>query len=251
MITTTPLQRFLLGLLLFLGSCAAHAQADPPGRVARLNHFEGSVSYAPAGSDDWAYAELNRPLTTGDRLWADQDTRAELHAGSNVLRLGSNTNLEILNLNDDITQLKLAQGTLNLRVRDLPPGQIFEIDTANLAFVVREPGEYRLDVAPDGSMTTVRSFRGSGTAYGDGSEYPLQAPQLVSFSGTDLVQVAGTDNPSRDRFDDWALQRDRQEDQSYAARYVPRDVVGYEQLDNYGSWMDTNDYGPVWIPRVT
>ncbi|MBX3667268.1 MAG: hypothetical protein KF778_02610 [Rhodocyclaceae bacterium] len=249
MTTFTILQQRLLGLALFLICGTALAQADPPGRVARLNHFDGSVTFAPAGTDDWAYAELNRPLTTGDRIWADQGARAELHAGSSALRLGSNTSLEILNLGDDITQLKLAQGTLNLRVRDLRPGQPFEIDTPNLAFVLHEPGEYRLDVAPDGSMTTVRVQRGSGRAYGDGNEYPIAAPQLVSFTGTGLIQIAATDYPPRDAFDDWAQQRDRIEDQSYAARYLPREVVGYEQLDSYGNWLDTNDYGPVWIPR--
>ncbi|MFZ0536560.1 MAG: hypothetical protein WAM47_06850, partial [Candidatus Sulfotelmatobacter sp.] len=49
-------------------------QDDPPARVARLGYMEGSVSFQPAGEDDWVGAVPNRPMTTGDKLWADQDS---------------------------------------------------------------------------------------------------------------------------------------------------------------------------------
>ena len=46
------------------------ASADPPSRVARLGFASGAVSFSPAGEEDWVQATINRPLTTGDRLWA-------------------------------------------------------------------------------------------------------------------------------------------------------------------------------------
>jgi len=69
---------------------------DPPGRVARLNYMEGSVSFQPGGENDWVTAVLNRPLVTGDNLWADEDSRAELHVGSTALRLGPETGITLL-----------------------------------------------------------------------------------------------------------------------------------------------------------
>ncbi len=71
-------------MLFLCGSIHALAQADPPSRVARLNLMEGSISYLPSGGgqNDWTAATLNRPLTIGARLWADQNSRAELHIGS-------------------------------------------------------------------------------------------------------------------------------------------------------------------------
>jgi hypothetical protein len=57
------------------------ADLDPPGRVAKLNYLEGSVSFQPGGENDWVSAALNRPLATGDNLWADEDSRAEVQAG--------------------------------------------------------------------------------------------------------------------------------------------------------------------------
>ncbi len=58
---------FSAGLLLAF-STPAMADDDPPGRVARLNYIQGSVSFQPAGESDWVQANPNRPLTTGDGI---------------------------------------------------------------------------------------------------------------------------------------------------------------------------------------
>ncbi|WP_296226098.1 DUF6600 domain-containing protein [Ralstonia sp. UBA689] len=236
-------------VLLVCGAQAALA-ADPASRVARLSDFSGAVSFAPAGSDDWAGATLNRPLTTGDRLWSDQGSRTELHVGSTALRLGQNTGATLVDLDDRNTQVKLTQGALSVRVRALPPDQTVEIDTPNLAFTPQAPGEYRLDVAPDGSSTTVTVWHGDGTAYGDNRSVPLSAGQQIRFGGTDLAEAGGMDNPNRDAFDHWAESRDAREDASISARYVGREMTGYEALDGYGSWREEDGYGAVWVPSA-
>ena len=84
---------------------------DPPGRVARLNYMQGSVSFRPAGEDDWVTAVANRPMVTGDDLWADDNSRAEVHVGSAAIRLGPKTGITFLNLDDTTTQIRLAQGS--------------------------------------------------------------------------------------------------------------------------------------------
>ena len=81
-------------------TASAASAIDPPGRVARLNYFDGSVTLEPAGATDWSYAELNRPLTTGDQLWVDNGARGELHVGSTALRLGQQTALSIVDIDD-------------------------------------------------------------------------------------------------------------------------------------------------------
>src|SRR5579862_780364 len=77
---------------------------DPPGRVARLNYLNGSVSFRPAGESDWDSANLNRPMTTGDSLWTEPGSRAEMHIGSAAIRLGDNTGFSFLNLDDRTVQ---------------------------------------------------------------------------------------------------------------------------------------------------
>src|SRR5262249_39976428 len=106
-----------LAILATLFSLSASAQDqysdDPPSRVARLGYMEGSVSFQPAGEDEWVEAVPNRPITTGDRLWADQDSRAEVELGSASIRLSSNTGFSFLNLDDDTVQIDLSSGSID------------------------------------------------------------------------------------------------------------------------------------------
>ena len=43
--------------------------------------------------------------------------------------------------------------------------------------------------------------------------------------------------------------RDRRWDRSASARYVSPEVVGFADLDQYGTWRPAADYGHVWFPR--
>ncbi|MFZ1205278.1 MAG: DUF6600 domain-containing protein, partial [Candidatus Acidiferrales bacterium] len=224
-------------------------QADPPGRVARLNYIQGSVSLQPAGTQDWIDANPNRPLTTGDNLWADQDSRGELHVGSSVLRLSGQTGISFLNLNDQVTQLQLAQGSLYVRVRELGEGEAFEVDTPNLAFSILRPGQYRVNVDPNGGATIIEVWGGSGSVTGGGQAFTLNPGQAFSFSGTDQLTYDAQPLPGRDDFDSWCASRDQREDQSASARYVSRDVIGYNDLDDYGAWSNDPQYGSVWVPN--
>ena len=117
--------------------------ADPPARVGRLDFSQGSVSFRPAGEDDWVNSVPNRPMVTGDDLWADENSRAEVHVGSTALRLGAKTGITFLALDDHTTQIRLAQGSLILRVRHVDDDDSYEVDTPNLAFSLLQPGTYR------------------------------------------------------------------------------------------------------------
>src|ERR1700732_566432 len=88
----------LAGLLLFIAPKARADEADPPTRVARISYLDGSVSFQPSGTVEWAAAGENRPVTIGDKIWTDKDSRGELQAGQAPLHLGSMTALSFLNL---------------------------------------------------------------------------------------------------------------------------------------------------------
>src|SRR5260370_7362828 len=107
----------LLGIALVVALVAAQRPAadddDPPSRVARLSYSHGTVSFNPGGTDDWVSAVVNRPITTGDKLWTDNGARAELHIGSAAIRLSSNTGFSFLNLHDLIAQIPITQRTLH------------------------------------------------------------------------------------------------------------------------------------------
>jgi hypothetical protein len=240
----------LLALIAF-AFCAAFslsASADPPSRVARLAYITGAVSFSPAGENDWLKAPINSPLTIGDRLWVERDARAELQVGNAAIRLGGGTSAALLNLDDRTAQVQLSQGTLNVRVHRLSSGQIFEVDTPNLAFSIRKPGTYRVEVDFAGDATTVTVRNGQGEVFGDSAAYIVDAGQSYRFTGTDLGDYESGNVARNDDFDRWSSERDLLSERSVSARYVSSDVIGYEDLDNYGAWRVVSDYGNVWVP---
>jgi hypothetical protein len=229
----------------------AQAQAqfvDPPTRVARLNYVQGAVSFQPAGEQDWLEADINRPLTTGDNLWADKDSRGEIHIGATAIRLSSETGISFLNLDDRTVQLQLAQGTIEVHLRRLEPGNAFEIDTPNLAFTLAASGEYRITTDPDGNSTVIIVREGAGQVTGAGESYDLAAGQQYIFNGTDQLTFDAQAAPEFDGFEDWCQAQDQRENSSASARYVSRDVDGYYDLDGNGAWQTDPDYGAVWVP---
>ncbi len=233
------------------GQDPAQAQAqivDPPTRVARLNYVQGAVSFQPAGEQDWLEADINRPLTTGDNLWADKDSRGEIHIGATSIRLSSDTGISFLNLDDRTVQLQLPQGTIEVHLRRLEPGNAFEIDTPNLAFTLAASGEYRIQADPDGNSTSIIVREGAGQVTGAGESYDLTAGQQNIFNGTDQLSFNAQAAPEFDDFEDWCQAQDQRENSSASARYVSRDVDGYYDLDGNGDWQTDPDYGAVWVP---
>jgi len=226
-------------------------QQDPPGRVARLSYVSGQVSFSPQGTDDWVSAVLNRPITTGDKLWIDQNSRAELHIGSSVARLGDMTGFSFLNLDDHTTQIRLTEGTANLHVIRLGENETIEIDTPNLAFSVLRPGHYRVNVNEAGDTSIINVRDGEGEVTGGGSAYTLHPGDQGIFTGTDTLNSDVEPLPGEDSFDVWCNERDLREEHSAARRYVSDDVIGYEDLDDYGGWRPVPEYGTVWFPHVT
>lgn len=228
-------------------SCAF--AADPPGRAARLNYMSGQVSIQPGGANDWVAGNLNRPLTSGDRIWADRDSRAEVQLGAAVIRLNSNTSVTLANVSDNAVQIQVDEGTLNLHVMKLYRGEIYEIDTPNLAFTVAKSGDYRFDVNNAGDTTSVTVWKGKGDVTGDGPVTHLEANQRATFSNGRSLQRYFNNSPGMDGFDDWCHVRAQREDQSASLRYVSPYAVGYSDLDDYGYWQTISPYGPVWVPR--
>lgn len=240
---------FLTGLAML--ACSTMAVADPPSRVARLGYLSGTVSFSPAGESDWVKAAINRPLSPGDRLWTDGDSvaRAEIQVGGAMIRMDHGTSVAILNLDDRIAQLQVTQGSLNIRVWRLEPDQVFEVDTPNLAFSLRQPGQYRIDIDPENNTTSIIVREGKGEAWGEDAAYMIEAQQSYRFSGTGLHDYQPVSVQRLDDFDRWANNRDRSYDNSRSARYVSSDVVGYQDLDANGSWRVDPDYGNVWVPH--
>jgi hypothetical protein len=237
----------------FAGAALADDSADdldPPERVARVDIVEGAAAFQLAGTDEWNTDMANRPFTTGDKLWVDAGARADLHLGATAIRMGAETALQLLNAGDRATQLGLTGGSLNLRVRYLSPDESFEVDTPNLSVSILAPGEYRIDVDDTGTITSVAVFGGQVGIVGQAQDFTLQAREFGEFRGANELAVDFEDLPAPDAFDRWATLLDQREDQALTANFVSRDVTGYADLDDAGTWQTDPSEGPVWVPTV-
>lgn len=244
------LRTAMLAALALLSWTACADDADPPGRAARLSDAQGSVSLQPAGVQDWTQAALNRPLTTGDRLWSDADSRAELDMGAAVLRLGTMTGICFLNLDDTSAQIQLTAGTLIVRVRDLREGDNYEVDTPNIAVTLQQAGEYRFEVNEAGDATVVKVSEGLAQAAGGGLLVQVGTQQRFTFTGTGEVTADAAGLGAPDDLDAWSAVRERQLEDSPSREYVADDVAGTQDLDDNGQWQQTEQYGYVWTPTV-
>ncbi len=244
--------RVITALFAVLMSAAAiAAEDDPPGRVARVNLLDGSGAMEAAGTDEWVDDLLNRPLTGGDKVWIEAGSRAEMHIGSSALRLGARTALQILTIDDRGVRLR-ADRRVAERAHSLR-------STPTTASKSRHrPVRSRCcSPAATGSMSTIAT-RGRSWRYGVGAPRRAAVPGSGSCTATRPSTLTGDDDPaprlaaagSPDSLDLWAEERDHREDESRTARYVSRDVVGYEELDGYGDWVVEPDYGSVWYPQV-
>jgi hypothetical protein len=227
-----------------------YGEDNPPARVARVSYLKGDVSFLRAGVEQWSAAALNFPVTTGDRIYTDKNASAELEVGSYAVRLASSTDLTVTNLNDQIMQLGLEQGTLRVSVYELPSGNTVEVDTPNGALTVQGQGTYRIDTDADGGRSVVSVNSGSLEITGPGVSQTLQAGQAVKLSGHDPIEATSIPMPGLDSFDKWSEGRDKRLGSSASAKYVSRGIPGYADLDDYGHWEEVAEYGPIWYPPV-
>jgi hypothetical protein len=238
----------LIGLATAHYARAQEPVVDPPGRVARLSLMDGDVSVAPAGTEEWADGVLNRPITSGDRLAVGADGRAELQIGTASVHLDRSTSFEFIELDDDIMQMSLTEGVATVRVRTLGDREKIQLETPNATVHFNHPGDYTVQVDPATDRTIVRTRNGEAEVTGASKSFRVRAEEEGTFTGLDgLTADIGRITP-RTPFESWANDRDRRGDNSESARYVSREVVGYEDLDGHGEWINEPSYGYVWRP---
>ena len=235
-------------LALFVHS--AHAQNDPPGRVARLSEVNGQVWLLSADSDEWVSAVRNQPVTTGDRLATEAGARAELQVGSTTLRVDASSELEVARLDDDHLSLQLHSGGAYARLRDSAEAGEFDLTTDAGRFRALRAGRYRFDRLGNSSHLTV--YDGQAVYEGQNSALTVNPGQHAEFwiDANNVAQYAMS-GPYNDAFAAWINERDRAVvAQAPAYQYVSPEMTGAEDLDRYGTWEQTPEYGVLWAPSV-
>jgi hypothetical protein len=210
--------------------------------------MDGDVSVAPAGTEEWADGVLNRPITSGDRLSVGADGRAELQVGTASVHLDRSSTFEFIELDDDIMQMSLTEGVATVRVRTLGDREKIQLETPNATVHFNHPGDYTVEVDPQTDRTIVRTRNGEAEVTGGSKSFRVRADEQGTFTGLDGLTADIDRITPRTPFESWANDRDRRGDNSESAKYVSREVVGYEDLDGQGEWINEPSYGYVWRP---
>ncbi|NOT60001.1 MAG: hypothetical protein HOP19_07220 [Acidobacteria bacterium] len=269
----------LLVLLMALPAVAQNSQTPTDNsnaaqrtlRVARISLLEGDVNYQ-RGDDkntDWFDATINTALEERDQLFSGRNGRAEMQLnGRTLVRLDRETNVRIAQFNTSTVQLSQAVGTATYRVDNLDRRQFqvydvaqgsiddplhFEVDTPAVAITFTKEGLYRINVRDDGT-TELIVRKGQAEIYNQElGTIQVKSGRRILIEGRDVgyYQIAKLND--KDEWDRW---NDRREDDFNArvndnrsSRYVPVSVAGSYDLDNYGDWYETPEYGYVWSPR--
>lgn len=268
------------GAILFFRHTEPKVDAQVMPRAARLERMDGNVDIAQALNQvdndqlTWADASVNAPLTVGQRIFARDNSHAEIaFTGRNYARLNPNTALDVLSLADQRTQLALRNGSAVFDVGDLTNGELYEVATPCGAVDFMQPGLYQLGIGDDGN-TTISVLNGlaqvvglAGTSEINKGEVLTLAAQVAEqavmskiapeAAGNILDTYYGSRYPNKydgryRNYDTYLSDPDYYDSysQSPSYDYLAEDIPGLYDLDEYGDWQDVNGYGRCWAPRV-
>lgn len=230
-------------LLLALAAPGAAVLAEPPALVGRIAAVQGLVTVRADGvaGDDDGQSLLNWPVTGASRITTGRGASAGWRAGSAAVRLGGDTELDVVTLDEDSFSLRLNRGRVGVRIDhpDMLPG--FVLQTAQARVQLQQPGSLRVDAPADASTSVVAVLAGVARVEGAGVSVTVAAGSQAEVGPLD-VRVGAL---APDAFDDWVAAAP-----AAAPRYVPDAITGYEELDRYGNWRVDAEYGPLWLPLV-
>lgn len=229
-------------LLLFASSLVL---ADPPARVGRLAVVENSVNFRLDRNDQGSPASINWPISSGALLETGRNGRSEVWVGSSAFRLAPDSQLEFPVVDDRQVLLRLNSGSLTVSILDREQSEDILVETPEGRISFASPGRYRIDVLADHSELSAQA--GQAAFIDAQRNIAVVAGQKASLYGGGQVRLA-RDN-DQDAFDYWVAERENAALASTTRRYVSPAMTGYQDLDAYGDWNSTSEYGAVWYPR--
>ena len=177
-----------------------------------LSLMEGAVSIRPAAGDTWAIPDTNVVLGSGDRLWVDSVGHLEVEFGSTTIRLASETELDLVQVDTNEMQLLLPQGSIDYRLREIDTARSYEVDAPNAAIFLEQNGEYRIDVSTNGDTTRLVTWSGHAQVAAAGRTFPVDSGQMVYVRGDSTTGYQIMPAGPLDAFDLWARDRNMREE---------------------------------------
>jgi len=231
-------------------SSVAQAQSEPPGRVGRLAFTNGTVSFHDNEQSEWAPAVVNTPLSTGDSLWTEANARSEISLAGTRIRMAGATELDMLAVDDTQTRLQVDQGRIDVKTQTMDPSQPYQIVTPRGTISLLQQGDYYVEAGSTQDPTQIGVRSGAAQIQGLNGQVlavrPGEVGEVTGDAATPQLRTIHSAPPAQPTA--WA-DRDRQISYDQPPQYLTAGVTGYEDLNQYGTWVDDSSYGNVWIPR--
>jgi hypothetical protein len=175
--------------------------------------------------------------------------RAEVQLDyANVLRLDQSDEVKIADLTQKHIQIQLASGLIDYTVFKGSEANV-EIDTPNMAVIPLGEGVYRIEIGAD-SQTQLTVRKGRAQVSTQEGSTTVEKGQVIYVRGTDNPEYQIANAAPNDEWDTWNNDRNRKIEQAQSWQYTNQYYTGAQDLDQYGQWENTPDYGNVWTPNV-
>ncbi len=243
----------------FIGAAApARAQDDAggppagaPPAVARLSVVDGQVALKHGDSADQASASENAPVVAGDYITTGNDGHAEVQLDSaNLIRAGADTQVRFTQLDgaNDVTQL--AQGSLELRVFATGQDNV-RVQTPSVDVEPSQAGAYLITVTSDGNTQVTARSGSVAVVTPQGTQEVDPGRTMVVTGAANDPQYQYIDEVAQSDIEAWGDQRDQMlaAGESAQSQYVPSDMTGSADLNQYGNWVNIPGYGDAWVPN--
>ena len=266
---------------------AQEQPGDPPARVGRLAQISGTVSFHTSDQDQWGRASLNYPITSGNSFWTEPQANAALEVGANRLYLGGSTEFDLATLNEKSLVASMPRGAAYLRLATASTDDQYTIDTSRGVVNISEPGGYEILAGDADNPTIVTVVKGAAEFVANNVHLTIGPQQSAAIWGADQIYMS-TGPAQEDDFVRYVKAQERPyaaaiaaaqitppADQQRAPRpalgapryssqavsgnqpqpneaggYASPAMTGYQDLDRYGRWRETPNYGRIWFPEV-
>jgi hypothetical protein len=230
-----------------VAEAAAPAAEILPGRVGDLSLRSGKVSFRAPGQTAWAEAELNQPIYAGAAVRTDPQALSEIRIGPNTVNISSNSEIEVIALRDQATQIALTHGRIGLHLRQIAEVESVEIDTPRGSVWLLDPGSYDVNAGAGDQPLQITAFEGSARVIRGDHDTRIGSGQMAVLAGSDPTGVS-IETAVPDSFVEWCRARDYDETRLAATYYISTYMTGFAELDAAGIWKINSEYGPIWVP---
>lgn len=178
-------------------------------KAGGINAITGGASVTSRGGDaDWQQLMITDDLNSGDRVRTDADGRVEilLNPGA-YLRLGGNSEVELLDNSLANLELKLLRGTAIVEATGADGLELnIGISTPHTRLAIVRQGLYRLNVVPqDATELIVRK----GRVILSDTHTKVTGGNKVVFSATNVIvaKLTSEEKKKKDEVEFWSKQR--------------------------------------------